>query len=117
MAFQNFEDQVGPVISAEWLNQVDKLKVTADPPEPFADGDATPSVEGVGSAYTENTVSTSITNFDDGVEGQNLDLLVTDANTTFVHGATLQTNTGSNVVAGQSRLYSFKLINDIWYMR
>lgn len=116
MGFQNYVDQVGPVIAAEWLNQVDKLKVTVDNPAGFTDGDATPSVASGGSFFTQNTGATSITTFDDGVDGQVLEILSTDANTTFVNGATLKTNTGANVVTAASRLYRFKRINGIWYM-
>lgn len=116
MAFQNYVDQVGPVISAAWLNQADKLKVTVDNPAPFTSLDTTPSVAAGGSFYTENAGATLITNFDDGVDGQVLEILTTDANTTFVQGATLKTNTGSDVVSAVSRLYRFKRINGIWYM-
>jgi hypothetical protein len=116
MAFQNYVDQVGPVVSAAWLNQVDKLKVTVDNPAGFVNADTTPSVLSGGSFYTQNTGATSITTFDDGVDGQKLDILATDANTTFVNGATLKTNTGANVVTAANRLYVFKRINSIWYM-
>ena len=116
MAFQNYVDYSGPVIAAAWLNQVDKLKVTVDNPAAFADGDATPSVSAGGSFYTENTGATSITTFDDGVDGQVLEVLVNDAETTFVHGATLKTNTGVDVVSAISRIYRFKMIASIWYM-
>ncbi len=116
MAFQNFVDYEGPTIAASWLNQVDKLKVTVDNPAPFVDGDATPSVSEGGSFYTENAGATSITTFDDGVDGQVVEILTTDANTTFVNGSTLKTNTGSDVAAPAARLWRFKRINSIWYM-
>lgn len=116
MPYQNFVDQVGPTVMAAWLNQVDKLKVTVDAPAPIPDGAATPVVLEEGSFYTANTVPTSITDFVDGVDGQVIEILTTDANTTFVQGGTLKTNTGSDVAAPAARLWRFKRIAGIWYM-
>ena len=53
-----------------------------------SDGDTTPSVDGVATIYTQNTGATSITAFDDGDDGQVVDLVIIDANTTLVHSST-----------------------------
>jgi hypothetical protein len=54
----------------------------------FTDQDATPSVSGAVSFSTANTVMTTYTDFDDGVQGQWLMLLCTDVYTTIDGGLT-----------------------------
>ena len=49
----------------------------------FSDGDATPSAVGYETFKTANTGATTITDFDDGVTGQRITVIVGDANTTF----------------------------------
>ncbi len=48
----------------------------------FADGDATPSVANGTKFQTANTSPTTITDFDDGFEGQTITVWIDDANTT-----------------------------------
>lgn len=48
----------------------------------LSDGDTTPSVDGMTFVMTANTSSTTITNFDDGEQGQILTIYFGDANTT-----------------------------------
>lgn len=50
----------------------------------LTDGDTTPSVAKGGYFYTQNTGATSITDFDDGVAGQEI-IVKLDANTTLVY--------------------------------
>lgn len=59
----------------------------------FADGDTTPSVLDESVFKTANTSPTTITAFDDGVEGQEIFILL-DANTTLTDGGTLKLNGG-----------------------
>ena len=54
----------------------------------FSDADTTPTVAGSNSFLASNTAPTSITNFDNGLEGQAIRILFTTANTTIVHDAT-----------------------------
>ncbi len=50
----------------------------------FTDGDATPNVQGVKVCRTNNTGgATTITNLDEGIPGQDVLIVVQDANTTF----------------------------------
>lgn len=54
--------------------------------ETAADGDATPSVGSTSVLRLSNTSSTTVTNFDDGVNEQQV-ILFLDNNTTLQHGA------------------------------
>lgn len=62
-----------------------------------ADGDTTPTVEGVGTLRLLNTAATSITTLDDGDDGQIVHLLFTTANTTLVSSSTFLLNGSVNV--------------------
>lgn len=66
-----------------------------------ADGDTTPSVLGSNIKVTGNTNPTTITDFDDGVEGQILYLIFTDANTTLSDG-TLKLSAGFTSTANDT---------------
>lgn len=66
----------------------------------LVDGDTTPSVSQGRIFKTANTGSTTITNFDDGIIGQLIRILVNDANTTFDFSASsLKGNGGSDLLA------------------
>ena len=62
-----------------------------------ADGDTTPTVAGVGTLYLLNTGATSITALDDGGDGQLVDLVFGNANTTMVSSSTLLMGGSTNV--------------------
>ena len=53
----------------------------------FLDGDTSPSVKGGRFFIAANTAATSIVTFDDGVPGQEIVILATNANTTILHGS------------------------------
>jgi hypothetical protein len=55
----------------------------------FADGDTTPTVAGGNNFKTANTGATTITTFDNGVEGQIIHVCINDNNTDFTNGASL----------------------------
>jgi hypothetical protein len=65
------------------LAQHGRRQVTA------ANGDTTPSVTGVGRLVLSNTGATSITNFDDPLPTQEVELYFTNGNTTLVHSSSL----------------------------
>ena len=67
----------------------------------FGDGDGTPSVLGGHVFKTANSAGKSITNFDQGNEGQVITVIVDDTNTTFTHGGSglLFLNGAANFVA------------------
>lgn len=66
-----------------------------------ASGDTTPSVAGLAVLKTANGAATSITTFDDGLNGQFLIVQIQDANTTIVFNGstTLAGNNGADFVA------------------
>ncbi len=81
----------------------------------FSDGDTTPSVSAGRLFVTANTGATSITTFDDGYDGQWIEVYVNDANTTFVDGATLILNGGGNFAAASGSTLSLRLRSSAWY--
>lgn len=82
----------------------------------IADGDTTPSVDQWGTFRTNNAGATSITDFDDGFNGQRITVRCTTANTTFVNGATLSTTTGGNITAAAGKVAEFYRYNGVWYL-
>ena len=67
----------------------------------IADQDATPTVDGYAYLVTANTVATTITDFDDGVVGQEIVVEIGDANTTVDFTASgLKGNTGVDWTPG-----------------
>lgn len=79
-----------------------------------ADDDTTPSVLNINflilSAYDS---ATTITDFDDGLSGQDLYLLG-DTDVTIANNANIVTNTGANKTLAQL-IYHFKNYNGVWY--
>lgn len=61
------------------------------------DGDTTPSVAYGQTLYINNTAPTSITNFDDGLPGQIINLYMQSHNTTLVNGANILTHGGNDM--------------------
>jgi hypothetical protein len=77
----------------------------------------TPAVDDRNVFITANTSATSISNFASGQNGQVIDVVVKDSNTTFVNNTSLKTNTGSNVVAGNPSCWRFVRTGNVWYMQ
>lgn len=81
----------------------------------FADADATPSVSG-GYIFVEvNTGATTITNFDDMQDGQEITLLFTTANTTIQDNANVQLAGGANFVGTANDVLILKKIGTTTY--
>lgn len=55
----------------------------------YTNGDTTPSVRGLQQLVITNSGGTTITDFDDGYDGQEVTLIFTDANTTLTDGGNL----------------------------
>lgn len=81
--------------------------------ETFTSGDTTPSVKNI-RVWKCNTGVVTITDFDNGAEGQVIWLLG-HANTTITHGTNIMTNTGANKTLAANRIYSFVHIDGVWY--
>ena len=82
--------------------------------EAFADADATPSVMAGKSFRTSNTGPTSITDFDDGFDGQEIIIRGNDANTTIADGASLRLNANANFVMTQNDIIALINNGGIW---
>jgi hypothetical protein len=77
---------------------------------------ATPSVLGTVRFVTANSNPTAITNFTDGVEGQQITVRVNDANTTFdFSGTNLKGNNGVDYAATSGDLLFATKIGSNWY--
>jgi len=110
---------------AEWdLTSVAAIKqwngwMAPEPPATFAGGDTTPSVRVSGGEVLKTNVfrcnaNGTITTFDDGVEGQEITVLL-DGSTTLVHGATLKLAGGSNLTGTANDVVRLVLISGVWY--
>jgi hypothetical protein len=82
----------------------------------LAANSATPSVLGNALFVTANSSATAITNFTDGVQGQDICVRVNDANTTFdFSGSNLKGNNGVDYVATSGDLVFAKRIGSNWF--
>lgn len=75
----------------------------------FSDGDTSPSVSGETNFKCENTSPTLLADFDDGVEGQIINLLFRDNNTTIVNGANIALDNAQNFTGVINQIISFQL--------
>jgi hypothetical protein len=95
------------------------LAVTADTDQSavvtLVDGDTTPSISGGHRFLTANTGATSITDFDNEVNGKVIFVLAGDANTTIVHGATIILKYGINVTLAANDVIAFYCSTSVWY--
>ncbi len=84
--------------SYEGINKGFKVEMLRGAWATAADGDTTPSVQNKHTLYLSNTGATSITTLDDPQDGQVVELIATNGNTTLVHSSSL-TLTGSTNIA------------------
>ena len=97
--FLEFRDEVnGLAAIMEGENLGWKMQMQRNAWATATDADTTPTVANSSTLYLANTGATSITDFDNGTEGQILEVIATNANTTLVHSANL-TLTGSTNIA------------------
>ena len=117
MAWDTTKIDGNVVEPVDWNDQVDEIKDLVNgvgTPASFVDLDTTPSVS-VGRHFkTANTGATSITTFDDGTNGKEITIIGGDALTTFVDGATLKLNAGSDLIIGQYDVIKFILDVTVW---
>lgn len=76
------------------------------------DGDATPSVNGVGTLYLSNSSATFITNFDDPSDNQEITVIFLNGNTTIIHQNTLLLKGAANITPGIWSSMKFKRITN-----
>ena len=91
-----------------------RFAVEWEAPVTLGVNDATPSVKGLKVVLTANTLATSITNFDDGRSGQMITIIAGDANTTIVHGATINNRGGVNLLLVADKTYTYVLNGSVW---
>lgn len=86
--------------------------IDAEDVDTTTDLDTTPSVLNRVQIRVANSQATTITNLDDGVDGQAVDLLMADGNTTIADNATIK-GTGSAYAA--DAWYRFRRYDGVWY--
>jgi len=77
---------------------------------------ATPNVAGIadGSLQMSNTSATTITNFTNGREGQVIELLAANANTTVQHNASIFLQGSTNFAMGAAALLTLRYSTGVW---
>ena len=83
----------------------------------YTAADTTPSVLGVTCLSISNSGPVSITAFDDGEDGQTLDLIFQDANTTIVDSVNLQLAGSANFTSAGNKTLTLVKDGSIWYQR
>lgn len=79
----------------------------------FTDQDTTPSVAGRRYFKCNNSLATAITNFDDGVEGQEITIVFSDANTTIADSGSFKLNGAFSSTADD--VLTLVLVGSSWY--
>lgn len=79
----------------------------------FLPTDTTPNVRNHEFWLANNSGAVTVTQFDDGAEGQELNILG-DGNTTIAHNSNIKTNTGANKLLATDRMYRFIKVNSLW---
>jgi len=75
---------------------------------------ATPSVENIRFFKGTNTGAVTVTQFEDGQQGQVIKILG-DGQMTITHGANIKTNTAANKLLAANKVYTFTRIDNVWY--
>jgi hypothetical protein len=83
----------------------------------FDSADATPSVLGGSFFKTLNLAATSITTFDNGIDGQYFELYIGDDLTTLIHSATLDMPGGIDQTFATGDIIALRKIGTVWSMR
>jgi hypothetical protein len=81
----------------------------------FTDGDTSPSVTKAGLYVANNSSATSITMFDNGVDGQILMVTADNGNTTLVNGSTLRLAGGVNKTMATRDVIQLVHRTGVWY--
>ncbi len=82
------------------------------------DGDATPSVQGLGMRgilTLANTAPTNVTGFEDGFDFQEVVAKATTGNTTLIDSATFRLSGGANIALAANSTLAMKLDNGVWF--
>ena len=109
--------QDGDVLDpSEWNEMVtdQKSRIINSGVTTFEDADATPTVASARMCRTANTGATTISNFDNGSDGQEIVIQFNDGNTTIAHNANIKLQGGQNFTAAQYDQIRLSLMSTIW---
>lgn len=81
----------------------------------FSDADATPTVTQSNVFLTANTGATTITDFDDPVDGQVIKIVFGDGNTTLEHGSNIKLTNGGNWTFSTDDAVTLVSSGGVWY--
>ena len=81
----------------------------------YTSADTTPSVYQTTCLYISNAGAVTITQFDDGEDGQVLTLIFNDANTTVQDGASIQLAGGANFTSAANKTLVLVKYNTTWF--
>jgi hypothetical protein len=96
-----------------FLGRVQFQNLIEQSPSDIPEGDTTPIVLNRTRLVCTNTGATSITQFKQGQEGQEIKILG-DGFTTLVHGTYIKTNTAANKLLAVNKVYTFTRFNSLW---
>lgn len=93
------------------------------PPQAFVNGnqvavsagDTTPSVASGNLFFIHNTASVNVTTFDDGIEGQEITILVDNSNTTIINGSPIKLAGASNWTMTNQDILCLIRMSSAWY--
>ncbi len=77
-------------------------------------GSTTPTVSGLAVLVFQNTGAVTVTNLLKGSSNQLLRILG-DGFTTMKNNTVIKTNTGADKLLAANKVYTFSLINSVWY--
>lgn len=102
--------------AADWNAMVtdQKSRIINSGVTTFEDADTTPTVSSARMCRTANTGATTITTFDNGVDGQEIVIQFNDANTTIANGATIKLQGGQNFTGAQYDEIRLSLLSTVW---
>lgn len=81
----------------------------------FGNNDTTPSVKQGHAFYADNSSGTTITDFDDAMDGQEITISFSNSNTTIQHNAAVRLSGGSNFAATSNDTISLVYYNNFWF--
>lgn len=122
-ATNNFGLRIGGASGGSNLNQslrIDSgeshfIGPVTSPPVTFTDLDTTPTSAGSNVFVAANSGATSITDFDNESDGQRIDIIFTNANTTIVHGGPIKNRSGANINPGADTTRTYVSRAGVWY--
>ena len=87
--------------------------VPVELPQKFIATDTTPSVKNHRKWIANNAGATTVTQFDDGQNGQEIKILG-DGFTTVANNANIKTNTAANKLLAANKVYTFVKFGTLW---